>query len=147
MSLREMRLSDLQLRDCTRWVAPDGVVYLPQFHVQPFFKNVPAGQTLDDVELGTPPEFPFLIKLICSTGINTSGVLVRIQWPDGRYLSNPGVDFFSFVGTGRRGRLLDKPKVVPPSSKIRFDLTNPNGADADLEIFFEGALLVPLVNA
>ena len=147
MSLREMRLTDLQLRDCTRWVAPDGVVYLPQFHVMPFFKNVPAGASLDDVELGTPPEFPFLIKLICSSGINTAGVLVQIQWPDGRYLSNPGVDFFSFVGTGRRGRLLDKPKVVPPSSKIRFNLINPNQTDGDLEIYFEGALLVPLVNA
>lgn len=142
--LREMRLSDLQLKTCTRWVAPDGVVYLEIAHTLPFYLSVAAGVMLDDVELGTPPEFEFACKQICSTGI-TPGTLVQIQWPDGRYLSNPGVDFFSFVGTGRRARGLEFPKRIKPASKLRFNIDNSAAGASDLEIYFEGVLRVPLV--
>ena len=41
--LREMRLSDLQLKSCTRWRAPDGVVYLEVPYVLPFYLSVAAG--------------------------------------------------------------------------------------------------------
>ena len=142
--LREMRLSDLQLKSCTRWRAPDGVVYLEVPYVLPFYLSVAAGAVLDDIELGTPPEFELACKQICSTGI-TPGTLIQIQWPDGRYLSNPGVDFFSFVGTGRRARGLEFPKRIRPSSKIRLNIDNSGAAAADLEIYFEGVLRVPLV--
>lgn len=142
---RQARLSDLQLQTCTRWVDPDGVVYLEVPCVLPFYRRVEAGVFVDDSELGTPPEYEFACKVISSTGV-TPGTLVQIRWPDGRYLSNPGLDFFSFVGTGRRGRLLEIPKRLRPSSKIRFNLDN-SGVEtaADLEIYFEGALRVPLV--
>jgi len=143
--LREMRLSDLQLQSCTRWVSPDGVVYLELPYVLPFFKTVAAGAMVDDSELGTPPAYEFACKAIGSTGV-TPGTLVQIQWPDGRYLSNPGVDFFSFVGTGRRGRLLDVPKRLRPASKIRLNIDNSGVAVAsELEIYFEGVLRIPLV--
>jgi hypothetical protein len=143
--LREMRLSDLQLKTCTRWRAPDGVVYLEIQHTLPFYRTVAAGAVLDDVELGTPPEFEFACKQISSTGV-TPGTLIQIQWPDGRYLSNPGVDFFSFVGTGRRARGLEFPKRIKPASKIRFNIDNSGvPTSADLEIYFEGVLRVPLV--
>jgi len=140
-----MQLSDLQLRSCTRWVSPEGVVYLELPRVLPFFRTVTAGAMVDDAELGTDPAYEFAVKAIGNTGV-TPGTLIQIQWPDGRYLSDPGVDFFSFVGTGRRGRLLDVPKRLRPASKIRFNLDNSGVAsDAKLEIYFEGVLRIPLV--
>jgi hypothetical protein len=143
--LRELRISDLQLASCTRWVSPEGVVYLELPYVLPFYKRIAAAAVIDDSELGTPPGYEFAVKLISSTGV-TPGTLVQVRWPDGRYLSNPGIDFFSFVGSGRRGRSFDVPKRLRPSSKIRFNLDNSSvGSAADLEIFFEGVLRIPLV--
>lgn len=141
-----MELSDLQLASCTRWVSPEGVVYLELPYVLPFFRTVAAGAMVDDAELGTPPGYEMACKAISSTGV-TPGTLVQIQWPDGRYLSNPGVDFFSFVGTGRRAwSLADTPKRLRPASKIRFNIDNSGVAVAsELEIYFEGVLRIPLV--
>lgn len=142
---RQVQLSDLQLKSCMRWTDPDGVVHLEVPYVLPFYRSIAAGAFADDSELGTPPEYEFVCKVIGNTGV-TPGTLIQIRWPDGRYLSNPGVDFFSFVGTGRRGRLLDVPKRLRPASKIRFNIDNTGvGSAADLEIYFEGALRIPLV--
>jgi len=100
---------------------------------------------VDDDELGTHPRYEFAVKLIGNTGI-TPGTLVQVQWPDARYLSNPGIDVFSFWGTGRRGRLLDPIKRLRPASKIRFNIDNSGvGVQSDLEIYFEGVLRIPLV--
>lgn len=143
--LRQLELSDLQLASCTRWVAPDGVVILELPTVLPYFRTVNAGAIIDDAELGTPASYPFLCKAICFTGV-TPGTLIQVQWPDGRYLSNPGVDFFSFVGTGRRARLVRPHKLMQPSSKIRLNIDNSGvGTAADLELYFEGVFRVPLV--
>lgn len=142
-----MQLTDLQIEACSLWKDPAGVSYLEVPHVVPFYFVIAAGATKEDVELGTPAEFAFRCKVVSSTCL-TPGTLIQIQWPDGRYLSNPGIDFFSFVGTGRRGRNLEHPKVFPPSSKIRFNLDNSAVAvDSELELFFEGVLLVPMVKA
>jgi hypothetical protein len=140
-----MQLSDLQLASCTRWVAPDGVVYLELPYILAFYKTIAAGAVADDSELGTPPAYELAVKGISSTGI-TPGTLVQVQWPDGRYLSNPGCDFFSFVGTGRRAWCISNPKRLRPNSKIRFNIDNSAVlVSADLEIYFEGALRIPLV--
>jgi hypothetical protein len=113
--------------------------------VTPLFQLVAAGVFVDDLELGTPPEFEFCCKVLSFSGI-TPGTLVQVQWPDGRYLSNPGVDLFSFVGTGRRGRLINPHKRMPPASKIRFNIDNRTvGQDVNLELYFEGVLRVPLM--
>lgn len=138
-------LTDYQLKACNRWTLPDGSVKLPLPRVIPFYVTVLAGQILNDVEVGTPPEFDFLCKVVSSTGV-TPGTLIQVQWPDGRYLSNPGVDYFGFVGTGRRGRLVSPHKFCQRNSKIRVNLDNSGvGSDADIEIYFEGVVLVDLV--
>lgn len=143
-ALRQMELTDLQIKACTVWRAPDKVVYLELPYVSPLFQFVAGGAFIDDLELGTPSEFPFLCKVVSFTGV-TPGTLVQIQWPDGRYLSNPGVDMFSFVGTGRRGRLIRPHKLMDPASKIRFNIDNRGAGDTNLELYFEGVLRVPLM--
>jgi len=146
-TFRQLKLTDLQIASCARWQAPDGVVYLELAHTIPFFQAVTALQNPFELELGTPPEFRFLCKVVSFTGL-VPGTLVQIQWPDGRYLSNPGIDLFSFVGTGRRGRLIDPHKLMAPSAKIRMTIDNSLVAVAGtLELYFEGVLLVPMVGA
>ena len=145
MNLRQLELTDLQLATCSRWVNPPGVTVLPVPHTIPFFYQVPANSQAIGVELGTHVEFPFLLKVISFTGL-TPGTLIRIQWPDGRYLSNPGLDFFSFVRTGRLGRLMNPHKRLAQQQKIRLDIDNSTvGTAAVLEMYLEGVLQVPLV--
>jgi hypothetical protein len=142
-NFRELVLSDFQVDACCNWKAPEGVLYLPLPFVLPFYRRLGAGRIIPDVEISTP-EFPFEVRVISSTG-QTPGTLLQVQWPDGRYLSNPGFDLWGFVGTGRRGRLIDPYKLLPAASKIRLNFDNTNGAQADLELFFEGSIRVPLV--
>lgn len=150
MSLRQLQLTDKQLQSCTRWVNPQGLTILPVPHTIPWYYQIAANGTAFGVEVATHPEFPFLIKVIGFTGV-TPGTLVRLQWPDGRYLSNPGVDFFSFVRTGRLGRVINAQnggKLVQPGQKIRFDLDNSAvGSTSVIELYLEGVLQVPLVKA
>lgn len=144
--LRLLTVDDLQLAGCTRWRSPDGVVYLELPHVISLYQALTANQPiLPDVQLGTPPEFDFVVKVVSYTGL-TPGTLIQIQWPDGRYLSNPGVDAFSFIGTGKRGRLVSHFKTCPASSKIRVTFDNSAvSAASNTELHFEGVLRIPLV--
>jgi hypothetical protein len=143
--MRLANLTDYQLQGCNRWQLPNGAIKLAIARVIPFYQFINATQVLNDLEVGTPPDHDFVCKVVSSTGV-TPGTLVQIQWPDGRYLSNPGVDFFSFVGTGRRGRLISPHKFMPKNSKIRINLDNSLVAsNANMEIYFEGVILVDMV--
>jgi hypothetical protein len=135
------------MKTCTRWQAPGGMVFLELPRILSFFQTFAANAApAPDIELGTPPDFDFVCKVVSYTGI-TPGTILQIQWPDGRYLSNPGVDAFSFIGTGMRGRLLTAFKKMPPSSKIRITVDNSQvAAVSAVELHFEGVLRIPLVN-
>lgn len=145
--LRQLQLTDLQLSTCTRWVNPSGVTVLPVPYTIPFYYQIAASSVADGVEIATHADFPFLLKVLSFTGV-TPGTLIRLQWPDGRYLSNPGLDFFSFVRTGKLGRLLDPHKLLLPAQKLRLDIDNSGvGSASVIEMYLEGTLQVPLVNA
>ena len=147
MSLRQIKLSDLQVNACGKWKAPNGTDILHLPFTLPAFRTLTANQpVVSDFEIGTPPEFGFLVKALSYTGL-TPGTLIQVQWPDGRYLQNTPVDFFSFCGTGKRARWLEAPKLCPPSSKIRLTIDNSAvGSESDIELYFEGVLRVPMVN-
>lgn len=145
-ALRLATLSDLQLANCSRWINQKAQ-YLELPYYLSLYQQLQASQILPDVQVSTPPQYDFLMKVVSYTGI-TPGTLVQIQWPDGRYLSNPGVDAFSFIGTGKRGRLISTFKLCPASSKIRVTLDNSNvTAVRNVELHFEGVLRVPLVTS
>jgi hypothetical protein len=147
LSLRQIQLSDLQVNACGVYTTPQGIKILPLPWTLPGYTSLLADQApYPDFEIGTHPEFPFVVRQISYTGL-TAGTLIQVQWPDGKYLQNTPVDFFSFCGTGKRARYLERPKLVPPQSKIRLNLDNSAvGSNSDVEIYFEGCLLIPLVN-
>lgn len=147
MSLREIKLSDLQVNACGKFIDPSGVTFLELPQTLCVFTSVaPNASLIPDYEQATPPEFPFLCKLISYTGL-TPGTLIQIQWPDGKYLQSVPLDFFSFCGTGKRARWLEVPKLCPPSSKIRLTIDNSAvDAQSDIELYFEGVLRIPMVN-
>lgn len=145
---RQLELSDLQIQSCSRWRDPSGREFLELFHVIPFYLTLQADAApLQDVELGINSEFDFVCCAIDYTG-QTAGTLVQIQWPDGRYLSQTGVDVFNFIQTGKRGRLVDPKKVCERGSKIRLNIDNSAvGEASSLELFFEGVLRIPMIAA
>lgn len=137
-------LTNLQLTTCTRW-QENNAYYLQLPHVLSFYGQYSANQPpIPDREIGTPA-FIFVCKVVSFTGV-TPASIIQIQWPDGRYLTNPGIDMFSFCGTGKRGWLLDSPKRMAPNSKIRISVDNSlANSVADIELHFEGVILAPLV--
>jgi hypothetical protein len=143
--MRALTLTDYQLKSCNKWQLPGGLTKLAVPHTLPFFVSVGpnTNDVLNDQELSTPADHDFICKVVSCTNI-APNTAVQIQWPDGRYLSNPGLDFFSFVGTGRRGRLISPHKFCPKASKIKLNFVN-TGANAEMEIYFEGVILVDLI--
>lgn len=148
MNFTPLALSDLQMKTCTRWQGPDNRVFLELPKTISLYQSFGANAApVPDIELGTPPNYDFICKVVSYTGI-TPGTIIQIQWPDGRYLSNPGVDAFSFWGTGKRGRLLSVHKRMPPSSKIRVTCDNSAvGSVSNVELHFEGVLRVPMIQS
>lgn len=145
--MRLANLTDLQLATCNKWTLPSGVTKLAVPHTIPLYTEGPApGALFPGIEISTPPDHDFICKVVSST-IITPGMLIRIQWPDGRYLSNPGIDFFKFVGTGRRGRLISPHKYLERAAKIKIDISAASTASPTgyVEIYFEGVLLVDLI--
>lgn len=101
------------------------------------FLNVP-GQ-----EQNAPNKYDYLIHAI-SAIVSLPYTYMRIQWPDGHFLSNNPVDIWSMVQTGRNGRLFERPKFIEKNSVIRMDFgTSQTSAVVQVKIFFEGALLIP----
>jgi hypothetical protein len=94
------------------------------------------------LEHGFPAEFDFLVKGICSIA-SVAYSYARIQWPTGRYFSQVPVDLFNFGGTGRNGRRLTIPEFIRKNEVVRLELGT-QAASTTLQIFFEGAILIPL---
>ena len=94
-------------------------------------------------EHNAPNKYDWLIHSI-SALVSLPYTYMRIQWPDGHFLSNTPVDIWSMMQTGRNGRLFEKPKFVEKNSVIRMDFgTAQTSAVVQVKIFFEGCLLIP----
>ena len=93
-------------------------------------------------------QYDFVINGI-SAVVDVTGddeTLLQIQWPDGRYLSNPGLPVWDFIGTGLRGWVLENPEVIAHGSKVKLNIDNSgNGSNVNLGLFFEGVLRIPMV--
>jgi hypothetical protein len=132
------------LKACTPYVSDKGKFWqLPDISYFQFTITNDTGAYLSvpGLEQGFPPEFDFLVHGICAIA-SSIYTYARIQWPTGRYLSQVPVDMFNFCGTGRNGRLLTKPEFIPKGDIVRLELGT-QLASATLQLFFEGAILIP----
>ena len=91
-------------------------------------------------EHNAPPKYDWLIHAV-SAVVSAPYTYMRIQWPDGHFLSNTPVDIWSMIQTGRNGRLFERPKFVEKNSVIRMDFgTSQTGDVVQVKVHFEGAL-------
>lgn len=132
---------------CT-WRAPSGQLFLPLAHTIPWYFQAALSKAYQGIEQGMNADYDFLVKAIGAV-VDTPGnntTLVQIQWPDGRYLSNPGLSVFDFIGTGLRGWGLDNPELIPRGAKVKLNVDNSGNSLSvvNLALFFEGVLLVPM---
>lgn len=133
-----------RLKRCT-WVSPDGRVFLELPHTIPWYYTAAALTLYQGVEQGMNPDYDFLVKAISSVS-DVPGTLIQIQWPDGRFLSNPGLPVYDFIGVGLRGWVLENPEILPRGSKVKLQVDNSaNGSAVNLDLFFEGVLRIPMV--
>jgi hypothetical protein len=99
--------------------------------------------SLPGQEHNAPNKYHWLIHSV-SALVDLPYTYMRIQWPDGLFLSNTPVDIWSMMKTGRNGRLFEKPKFVEKNSVIRMDFgTSQTSQAVNVRVFFEGALLIP----
>jgi hypothetical protein len=146
--MKPIALDRYQFQACSKWVQPTGSKILPVTYTIPFYFPMTAGQVYEDVEqaISTPGKYPFVLRAI-GAFLTGPGTTVRFQWPNGRYLSNVGIPIFGYVGTGKRGRLIDPIVKMKDTEVILMDIDNTNGETGQLCIFFEGVVLVPFENS
>ncbi len=142
--MKAVALDRMQFQACSKWVAPSGSKILPITYTIPFYLALTAGQFYDDQEqaVNPPGGYPFSLRAI-GVYLAAPGPTVRFQWPNGRYLSPVGIPVFNYIGTGKRGRLIDPVVRMQDSDVIRMDIDNSAGGTQQLAIFFEGVVLVP----
>ncbi len=94
-------------------------------------------------EQNAPPKYDFLIHAM-SALVDLPYTYLRVQWPDGHYLSNTPVDIWSMMQTGRNGRLFSRPKFIERNSVIRMEFgTGQTESVVNVRVFYEGCLLIP----
>lgn len=140
-------LTDYQLQACA-WTSPEGAAFLELPHTIPWYFTAAAGTAYPGVEQAMSAQYDFVVKGISAvvdfTGLDET--LVQIQWPDGRFLSNPGLPVWDFIGTGLRGWVLENPELIAHGSKLKVNTDNSaNFSAVNLALFFEGVLRIPMV--
>ena len=99
--------------------------------------------SLPGQEQNAPPKYDFLIHAL-SALVTLPYTYMRIQWPDGHFLSNNPVDIWSMMQTGRNGRLLEVPKFIEKNGVIRMEFgTQQTFAVVNVQVFYEGCILIP----
>lgn len=136
-----------KLKACVPYNCPRGnFLQLP--HVLDFsitLNNVGNSTFLDvpGQEVNAPPQYHFLVHAI-SALVDLPYTYLRIKWPDGKFFSNVPVDIWSMMQTGRNGRVLEVPKFLEKNSIIQQEFgTQQTGSPVNVQVFYEGALLIP----
>jgi hypothetical protein len=145
--MNDGKITAAKLQACMPYVCPRGTfLQLPFTSTFEINLDNTAGSSFLDVpgqEQNAPNKYDFLIHAY-SALVTAPYTYMRIQWPDGKFLSNNPVDIWSMVQTGRNGRLFERPKFIEKNSVIRMDFgTAQSDAVVQVKIFFEGALLIP----
>jgi len=141
------KITAAKLQACVPYTCPRGnFLQLPFTSIFEIVLDNTAGTDFLEVpgqEQNAPPKYDFLVHAL-SAQVSTPYTYMRIQWPDGHFLSNTPVDIWSMIQTGRNGRLFERPKFVEKNSVIRMDFgTAQTAAAVQIRIFFEGSLLIP----
>jgi hypothetical protein len=136
-----------KLTACVPYNSPRGnflqLPWTPVFEIQ--LNNVGnlSFLSVPGQEQGTHPKYGFLVHAI-SALVDLPYTYMRVQWPDGKYLSNVPIDIWSMIQTGRNGRLMARPKYCEPGSVIRMEFGTSQVDDpVNVKVFFEGAILIP----
>jgi hypothetical protein len=139
-----MKITPALLQACKPYICDQGkFLQLPdiQYFQYTITNGTGAYLSVPGLEQGFPPEFDFLVHGLCSIA-SVAYTYARLQWPGGRYLSQVPVDMFNFCGTGRNGRRLTEPEFIPKGDIVKLELGTQQPS-ATLQLFFEGAILIP----
>jgi len=148
VNLERLRLSDFVLDKCGRPQLPDGTRILPMYRTLVYQQVVNTGQYLPDEKQSLQSDTIFVVSSISIVTL-AAIIYLRIQWPNGRFLTSAEQQInggFTF-GEQRRALCAEIPKlpgmrgvVCPPGSQIRLTLRHADTAAAqEVVIAFHGA--------
>lgn len=144
--MNDGKITAAKLQACAPYACPRGnFLQLPFTSVYETQLNNADGTAFLSVpgaEQNAPNKYDFLIHAM-SALVTLPYTYMRVQWPDGHFLSNVPVDIWSMMQTGRNGRLLERARFVERNSVIRMEFGTSQAAVVNVQVFFEGALLIP----
>jgi hypothetical protein len=146
--MNDGKITAAKLQACMPYSCPRGNFLQLPFPASIFEINLDntAGTSFLSVpgqEQNAPNKYDWLIHSL-SAIVSLPYTYMRIQWPDGHFLSNNPVDIWSMMQTGRNGRSFERPKFVEKNSVVRMDFgTAQTSAVVQVKVFFEGCLLIP----
>ena len=138
VNLERLRLADLHLSDCGKPQLPDGARFVDIYKVLVYNNQIAASTTLPDERQGTHSDTIFFV---CSIqALPAASNTLRIQWPDGNYLSNAPERINAAMGMGYYRKVLRNHVPIPPGKQIRMSIVNSQLSTAQVIIIFEGYL-------
>lgn len=141
VNLERIRLADYNLNACGVPTLPDGSRFVDIPKTLVYNNVILANQFLPDERQGTQSNTLFMLGSIQTQFQNQNiGIMVRFQWPNGRYLQNAPVLFNAAYGFGATRKSLRYPVEVPPGEQIRIYLQNTTASATPILIAFEGWL-------
>jgi len=144
--MTDSKITPAKLQACAPYGGPRGnflqLPFTSFFEVSLNNAGGTAFLSIPGQEQAAPSAYDFLVHQI-SALVSAPDTYMRVQWPDGRYLSQTPVDIWSMIQTGRNGRLLGRPKFVEKNGVIRMEFGTGQAEVVNVQIFFEGALLIP----
>lgn len=145
--MNDRKITAAKLQACMPYACPQGnflqLPFCSVFETQLSNVDGTAFLSVPGAEQNAPNKYDFLIHAMAAL-VSAPYTYMRVQWPDGHFLSNIPVDIWSMMQTGRNGRLFERPRFVEKNSVIRMEFgTAQTSAVVNVQLFFEGALLIP----
>jgi hypothetical protein len=141
IDLERVKLADFQYNQCGRPTMPDGARYIDIPKSLVYNNVIAASGQLPDERQSTHSNTVFMLRSIqAQVTPATINLTVRIQWPDGNFLSNVPTLFYLSYGLGFERRLFRRPVIIRPGEQIRIQFINSTATQAQLVFAFEGVL-------
>ena len=142
INLERLRLADFNLSKCGKPTLPDGARFIDIPKALNYNNPVAPLTLLPDERQGTLSDTVFFLRsILFAQSAGSGSTYIRIQWPNGNFLSNQPELVNGMMQWGRYRRVLRNPVQIAPGEQIRFSIQNKSASlTAPMFITFDGFL-------
>lgn len=139
INLERLRLADFNFSKCGRPIMPDGARFVDIPKRLVYNNPLPASTLLPDERQGTHGDTVFFLRALSFIQSGSTGkTYLRVQWPNGNFLSNAPELINGAFEWGSYRRVLRNAVQIAPGEQIRFSIQNTGVLAAPILIVWEG---------